>query len=279
MALIRYPGSKAKLAEQICRQFPPEMTLALWSDKAGWEYREPFFGAGAIGFSILDDGLARRCSVWLNDIDPGMCALWTAVKDHPDCMYRMIEKFTPSPDLFYQYKEEDGRRDLNVVHSGFRKLALHRMSYSGLGAMSGGPLGGRDQSSKYNVDCRWNPERIRAEIRSLSIVLGRFKHLKITNLDFAEVIRDAPETCFIYADPPYFEKGPELYKHSMSDADHARLAALLRETKATWVLSYDEHPAIREHYHWANFEQIELKYTTAFSKGSRPKNREVIITP
>lgn len=277
-SMIRYPGSKAKLAEYITSRFPESMQFALWSDKAGWEYREPFFGAGAVGFSVMDV-LAPRCPIWINDLDSGMCALWRSVKEHPRDLARLISNFAPSTDLFYKFKELDGDPLPNFLWQGFRKLALHRMSYSGLGVMSGGPLGGRNQSSEYNVNCRWNPERIIENLSSLNELLNRFKNVQITNLDFGEVIKDAPAECFIYADPPYYEKGPELYKHSMSEADHARLAGLLRETKATWVLSYDEHPAIRELYSWATFEQIELKYTTAFSRGSRPKNQEVIITP
>lgn len=80
MPLIRYPGSKEKLAADLWRLFPQEATLRLWSHCHKWEYREPFFGAGAIGFRILDQ-LDRRCRVWINDADADIVMLWKSVRD------------------------------------------------------------------------------------------------------------------------------------------------------------------------------------------------------
>lgn len=278
MSLIRYPGSKEKLAASIKGLFPDSMQFPLWSNAATREYREPFFGAGAVGFRVLKI-LDPSCSVWLNDKDPGMASLWRAVMNHADELIDLVGKFGPSTDWFYQFKEEDGRTDLGDLRQGFRKLALHRMSYSGLGAMSGGPLGGRNQSGEYNVGCRWNAETIKSDIRKLSNRLNRFDNIRITCGDFGPLITDAPESSFIYLDPPYVEKGPELYKHCMSDDDHSRLAKCLRETAPRWVLSYDDHDMIRTLYDWAEISEIELTYTTAFSKGKRPKNQEILITP
>ncbi len=280
MALIRYPGSKKKLISPIWSRFPEQIKHELWSNAAQWEYREPFFGAGAIGFKVLRD-LSHRCPVWLNDIDPGMVALWQSVRSDPDGIISRLDLFEPTAERFYQFKDEDGRTDLPDAQIGFRKLALHRMSFSGLGAMAGGPIGGKDQgNAKYGVGCRWNPETIKVEVRQLHRVLKRFAAFRFSNSDFANLILDAPRECFIYADPPYVAKGPELYKHSMTNEDHARLAELLRNTKATWVLSYDDHPLIRDLYSWARIEEIAITYTTATSRADkRPKNREIIVSP
>lgn len=278
MALIRYPGSKEKLSNRIWSLFPDEMRHELWMEARAHEYREPFFGAGAMGFRILAI-LPKRCRVWINDIDPGMHALWSAVANHHRELIRHAMRFTPSTDYFYQFKEEDGRLTGCMVRDGFRKLALHRMSYSGLGVMSGGPLGGRNQKSEYNVACRWSAERISKDITKLHSIFRRFRDLRITCGDFSPLIHDDSGESFIYADPPYYEKGGQLYKHNMNHEDHERLALLLRETKAKWVLSYDDHPAIRLLYSWATFHEIHVKYTMAKAKGVRPKNREVAITP
>lgn len=280
MALIRYPGSKEKLTDSIWKEFPAQIGLELWSETMAWEYREPFFGAGAIGFKVLTK-LAKRCPVWLNDIDPGMHALWTTVRDDPDAMIDLMADFSPSAELFYLFKSEDGRTDIPLAEMGFRKLALHRMSFSGLGFMAGGPIGGKDQeNANYKVGCRWNPEAMKEEIRLLSHRLNRFARWRFTCQDFAALIEDAPRDCFIYLDPPYYKKGQELYKYPMDHAEHARLADLLRNTEATWVLSYDDHPVIRGLYSWATIEEILITYTCPTSKdGTRPKNHEIIITP
>lgn len=287
MALIRYPGSKEKLKKSIWSCFPDKAKGVLWSHQGDWEYREPFFGAGAIGLAVLGR-LSDECSVWLNDIDPGMSALWVSVRDHHKELIALVDEFEPSAEAFALFKAEDGRRDLPLWVIAIRKLALHRMSFSGLGFMAGGPIGGKDQSNQlYDVACRWTGETIKKEIQKLHLVLSAFDDFKFTNLDFVDLIEDAPAECFIYADPPYYEKGPGLYKHSMTHADHVRLAGLLRATEATWVLSYDDHKDVRALYQdWARIEPLkftdskrELTYTMAITDGKRPKNREILIMP
>lgn len=281
--LIRYPGSKAKLAKALFRVFPPEIH-SLWSSGSRFEYREPFFGAGAVGFEVLDI-VDPECGAWLNDADPGMVALWQAVRDKPQALCTMIHQFTPSAEKFYEFRELDDSNTLAPVHRGFVKLALHRMSFSGLGYRAGGPIGGANQdSAKYNVACRWNPEKMVGDVTKLNRRLRRFnREVQITCGDFMPLVESAPETCFIYLDPPYYDKGPELYKFSMSHDDHVRLANALRNCKASWVLSYDDTKVIRELYSWAKFIELRafenMKYTIATQVGGqRPKNKEVAIT-
>jgi DNA adenine methylase len=276
MALIRYPGSKEKLAADLWRLFPDEMTSRLFSSTNRMEYREPFFGSGAVGFRILAT-LDRRCKVWLNDLDADLVCLWESVHKYPKQLCRLVMNFTPSTDKFYEFKAADGQPG-ESPERGFRKLALHRMSMSGFGVKSGGPIGGREQGGAYTVDCRWNPERIKRDISRLHALLSYFSDCRITCGDFEPLIAGADENTFIYLDPPYYEKGGQLYKHPMTDADHNRLAGSLRSTSAAWVLSYDDHPFIRDLFSWATFKELNITYTNAVTKeGFRPKNQEVAI--
>ncbi len=280
MALIRYPGSKAKLATEIISRFPVEMQLALWKSVSGWEYREPFFGSGAIGFEVLLE-LPRSSRIWINDADAWLVNLWLSVRDHRNALCERIQSFQPSVEAFYQFKEQDGTECHSVVDSGFKKLALHQMSVSGFGAMSGGPLGGRDQrNAAYPVHCRWNPSRLAGHTIRLNRTLTRFDSCKITCGDFEPILVDAPRECFIYLDPPYVEKGAQLYKYNMTRADHVRLADLVKSLRCPWVMSYDDTPFIRRLYSWACIDEIFVTYTNAIVKTNRrPKNKEIVITP
>jgi len=278
ISLIRYPGSKAKLVGQIMDRFPANMKLQLWSSMdSGWEYREPFFGAGSVGLEVMNR-IDRSCSVWINDVDPAMFALWTTIKEQPILFMQHCTDFEPSIEAFYRFKEEDGRTDLPLPEQAFRKVALHRMSFSGFGAMAGGPIGGKKQSSAYNVSCRWNLQKIKAEAMTAHRVMNRFARLRITCCDFAHLIDTANEKTFVYLDPPYYEKGEQLYKFNMDDAAHARLRDSLNKSPATWMLSYDDHPRVRELYAGCAIEPIYATYSNAVQKGgTRPKNQEVLI--
>lgn len=278
-SLLRYPGSKDKISARIIASFPDSVAVSLFQ-RPGLEYREPFFGSGAVGCDVLNT-LPRTSSVWLNDKDYWLVCLWNTIRDQPRELIEELTRMHPTADGFYALKEQDGDRGPDPIVIAARKIALHQWSFSGLGAMAGGPIGGRKQSSEYNVDCRWNITRLKAAIAERHELFRGFPRVNITTRDFADLIDTAPPQAFIYADPPYYEKGPELYKHSMSDEDHRRLAAALRSCRAEWVLSYDDHDFVRSLYgDWASIRSVELTYTTAIAKdGARRKNREILITP
>jgi DNA adenine methylase len=279
--LIRYPGSKAKLFEPISAAMPEAMTLGLWSSVHAWEYREPFFGSGAIGFRIMP-ALSERCHVWLNDKDYWLVCLWKAVKEAPQELCRMVRGFKPSAESFLEFKAQDGATNVDPLVAGFRKLAIHQMSVSGFGVMSGTCLGGKNQdNAKYPVGCRWNPIRLSEHIENRHRQMSRFgRRMKITCRDFSELMRDCSAECFVYLDPPYVEKGCMLYKHGMDEAEHRRLAECVRKLPCPWLLSYDDHPLVRSLYAGMDVTEIELTYTNATNaRVKRPKNKEILIAP
>lgn len=277
MPLIRYPGSKAKLIKQICEHFPDECSVGgLWAQKM--DYREPFFGAGAAGFQVLEK-LYPGSYVWLNDKDYGLASLWNAVKDAPEELCERISEYRPSTEDFYEWKASDGKKGVDPVEAGFRKLAVHQMSVSGFGVMSGGPLGGRDQSNaRYKVDCRWNPTTLKQHVRRCHRTLNRFR-CRITMRDFSELLSDCRRNTFVYLDPPYVGKGGILYKHNMTEADHRRLRDCLFSLSCQWVVSYDDHPLVRELYDGCRIIEITTRYSNATHAIERPKNHEVVIVP
>lgn len=276
ISLIRYPGSKSKLARPIIKRFPANMKLPMWSDADPWEYREPFFGAGAVGFEVMQH-ISEECKVWINDIDPGMAALWRTVKDNNREFMRLCSGFTPSVPAFDLFKKEDGIL-MDEAVMGFRKVALHRTSFSGYGAKSGSPLGGKSQSGLYKAGCRWNIQKIMLESHRAHRIMRKFGSFRVTCGDFGPMIETANKRTFIYLDPPYYEKGEQLYKYNMTVEDHVRLRDLLKDTPATWMLSYDDHPRIRELYEGFQIEPILVTYSNAVQKGgNRPKNQEVLI--
>lgn len=276
---IRYPGSKAKLRKKITASFPDEALLDLWTPKVGF-YCEPFFGSGAIGWDVLKNMPHKASrSVWVNDIDPGIAALWLAVRDDTKELLRMVQEFNPTTEAFYEFKRLDGCPGMDITERGFRKLALHQMSFSGLGAMSGGPLGGKKQRSEYNPRCRWSPQRISKRIISCHKIMVAFRKFEVTSYDFEWVLSRLPDNSFVYLDPPYYVQGEHLYKYDMDDERHKSLACCLRDARFDWVLSYDDHPFIRNLYSWADIGNFTMTPTMQTAKTPRRKNREIVIRP
>jgi DNA adenine methylase len=269
---FRYPGGKSKLKLWILDR------LSQQAQDKNLEYREPFFGGGSIGLELLQEPYDIK-SLWVNDKDPGIACLWTSVIRYPEELKTCVRSFQPSVDYFHLFKQEllsidkvdDNRGD--IVKTGFMKLAIHQTSYSGLGTKSGSPLGGKEQKSKYKIDCRWSPDYICKKIDRIHSKLSVFeiRHDSCTSSDFQDLIEDDSRRSLLYLDPPYYIKGNELYQKGFTERDHERLAESLKKTSHKWVLSYDDCPEIRNMYAgWAVIEQIQANYSINSSR-SKPE--------
>jgi DNA adenine methylase len=278
--VLRYPGSKNQLLPTLL----PMVAKRFEDGNQGagrTEYIEPFFGGGS-GLAFLY-ALPATAKVWINDLDPGIYSLWQAVRSSPDQLKKQVRAVRPSVDLFYELKADEigGRYNGDVVTDGVRKIALHRMSVSGYGSKSGGPLGGRHQSNKDSgVDCRWNPADICYAINRANRILRRFgDRLTITRLPALDVVGRAARSAFVYLDPPYVQMGAALYSTNMSHAEHETLANELRTTKSQWLLSYDDCAAVRQLYSWADCQPINITYSNRVEKQSRARSSELLIRP
>ena len=70
-SFLRYPGGKAKVQTQIIAKLNAIRGTAT-------EYREPFVGAASIGIQFLKENPQIK-TVWFNDKDIGIAAIWTSV--------------------------------------------------------------------------------------------------------------------------------------------------------------------------------------------------------
>lgn len=262
-SLFRYPGGKSKLRGEITT------ILNSMINGEDVQYREPFFGGGSIGLKMLSEHKVKK--IWVNDKDMGIACLWTSVIRHPEELKDLVRGFIPSVQEFYDIKEAltcgwekccpETIKD--VVDVGFKKLAIHQISYSGLGTKSGGPLGGEAQESNYKIDCRWSPDYLCEKIDKLhEMFYGVEISLdRCTSMDFAPVVIRNSYSAVIYLDPPYYVKGSDLYQHGFSECDHVRLSKLLEATPHKWLLSYDDCPEIRGLYRWANIKSVDVNYS------------------
>lgn len=269
-SFFRYPGGKGKIIDNILPHLKVYETMDL-------EYREPFFGGGSVGLNVIDKRFANK--IWINDKDIGVACLWTCVMSYPKELKKMVMDFQPSIKSFDKYKEDllikpDLESEESVIQHGFKKLAIHQISYSGLGTKSGGPLGGRDQRSKYKIDCRWSPSYI---CKKINIWNEKLKNVKIrkkrcTSCDFEKIIKRKGD-CVIYLDPPYYEKGADLYQCSFNESDHVRLSNVLKECTNPWILSYDDCEEIRKLYSWAVIQELNVNYSITSLKNKETDER------
>jgi DNA adenine methylase len=263
--MFRYPGGKSRLYKYIA----PHLI-----DRYSGSITIPFIGAGHVTTRFCSDYTPKK--IWINDVDPTITAVWKATYFYPFTFLQLISNYKPCVDDFYKFKEElkyissvvMGVKD--VIDVALKKLVIHQISYSGLGVMAGSPIGGKNQSSKYDVGCRWNSAKLHSRIARVSNNLKKINDLRITTWDFRSVLKESAG--LTYLDPPYVEKGNDLYNYGFSYEDHWALSEILYE-RDDWVLSYDDCPTVRNFYSWANIDEIDANYSI---KGSRKKTELII---
>lgn len=279
--IFRYPGGKKKLdnkiVESINKYYEEDVSRI-----STCSFVEPFVGAGAICRKIISQDFHPK-KIIINDLDYGISSFWNSVIFYPEELIERTKDFIPTVDSFFEFKEYLSKKDINTypfIDVGFKKMAIHQISYSGLGVRAGGPLGGLSQDSKYPIDCRWNPDFI---IRNIIKYNRIFKDIEIKegclNKDVIDVIKDcADKDVIFYLDPPYFLNGKNLYLHYYIDEDHVSLMENLKKVKFPWILSYDAEEKIRELYEWAYIEEVDVSCTINTKKGSKIK-KEFLIVP
>ena len=272
-SLFRFPGGKQKFSKHITGRISDFI-----AEHQDYEYRETFAGSLGTGLALLSQPHVKRG--WINDKDFGVASIWNAVLNKPDALCQLIEQFKPTAQAFYEFKEylkQDPRISTDdFVVIGFRKLAIHQISYSGLGTMSGGPLGGDDQKSDYKIDCRWNAKTLVRKVKVLHHLLkDKLRNAVCSWRDVVDML-EAPGKAFFYLDPPYYVNGPELYEKSFTEEDHKRLSDALKEVDQPWILSYDDCEEIRALYEWAIIIDFQMNYTITTS---RQKSELLIVSP
>lgn len=224
--LIRYHGGKWKMAFDIIGYFPPHRA-----------YVEPYGGGGSI---LLRKG--RSYAEVYNDMDGEIVNLFRIVRDRGDELAAALEVTPFSRDEYrasFDVSEdplEQARRTVVRSHMGFGSNALARSVVSGFRANSNrsGTTPARDW---MNLPA------------SIVNIVERMRGVVIENKDAIEVMQahDAPETLH-YCDPPYVHStrsglvrpgsGSAVgYTHEMTDDDHRRFGAAVRELSGMVIVS------------------------------------------
>jgi DNA adenine methylase len=259
---FRYPGGKSKLLNVILTLLDYDKNL----------YVEPFVGSGAVFLNLLVNKKFQE--YYINDANLGIYAIWYSVKNYPNELCELINDFLPTVESFFEFKDQLNMDAYppDIVYLAFMKIAIHQMSFSGLGEKAGSPIGGINQGSNYKIDCRWNPKRIVNKIKTIAPLM---ESVTVSNKNYLDVMDRT--AAMYYIDPPYYGKGNKLYSHGFSSDDHHELAAALKTANFSWVLSYDNCQAVLDLY--SDFANIKTVDGIHYSINSQSDNfvKELMI--
>ena len=222
-----------------------------------------------MALSLLYGEYVRR--IHINDLDHGIYSFWMAARDRTSDLCRRIQQAKIDMAEWQRQKEVQLDPEADELDLAFSTLFLNRTNRSGI--ISGGVIGGKEQSGKWKIDARFNKDDIIRRIERI----GRWgSRIEIYNLDGIEFLKRVamklPKQSVLFLDPPYFIKGQELlYTNYYGTRDHQLLAAAIGEAYAHWIVTYNNTDMIRLLYK----EYRSIEYDISYSAQGRYRGPEV----
>jgi DNA adenine methylase len=252
---LRYPGGKNCI-------FPFVSNMFYENNLIGTSYAEPYAGGSGLALRLLFEGYVNH--IYINDLDKSIYAFWMSILNRPDEFCEWIKKVKISIPNWNKYKKiQQNPKDVDPFEIAKSTFFLNRTNISGV--IKGGVIGGQDQKGKYKIDARFNKKDLISRIQRIATIRDRISVSNIDGLAFINKMNNKKEEIFIYLDPPYYQKGADLYMNFYSKEDHKALSKYVHRMKKKWMVSYDNHAFILNLY----AEQRKVVYKLSQSASNR----------
>lgn len=264
LSVFRYPGGKSKLIS-ILGSYINDLKIESYN-----AFCDAFVGGGSVLLSIAEK--YPNIKLYANDKDFGIASFWQIVSSSDTLKLQELLKLMEQPVTLEHFNKLRQAVPSTDVDAAYQAIFFNRTTFSGIA--SSGPIGGKEQKSKYKVDCRYNFTKLKQKILKCNKLLsGRTDISNVSFSEYSVLHSDIPT----YVDPPYYIKGDSLYTEKMSPQNHQELFEILNNKK-NWVLSYDDHPFIKDLYKDHTIIDLAARYCINGNKESWEHKNELIIT-
>lgn len=260
---LRYPGGKSKAINQIAEYLPDSFS----------EFREPFVGGGSV-FIYLKQKFPHL-KIWINDLNRELFLFWKYSQSHLPQLVEEIrhikDKYRDGKLLFEELTSVD-TSNLSDFDRGVRFFILNRITFSGTVESGGFSDQAFHQRFTYSsIDRLEKLEKIFTP------------DVKITNLDYSELLSADGQDVFIFLDPPYFAATKsKLYGKDgnlHTSFEHRRFAEFVTKCDHRWLITYDDSPEIRENFPGSYLFEWQFQYgMNNYKQRSAAKGKELFIT-
>lgn len=255
-SILRYPGGKTQLAKFV-------NNLITINKIKKPVYCEPFSGGSGVSMELLLTNKVE--SIILNDLDPSIYSIWHAILYDTDKLVDTVQSMPITMDEWYRHKDIYSElKDISVYDFRLAVSALFLNRTNRGGIITGGPIGGHAQKSKYTLDCRFNKAGI---VKKIHTIAEQRHRIRLYMLDAKDLINDvllqeSPRQLFTFFDPPYYKQGQVLYKNAFNHEDHVSLSETIKKMdKYKWIATYDECPEIQSIYAYYHLYTYKLRYS------------------
>ena len=271
--VLRYPGGKSRIIYYLFRKnMLPENIK---------EYREGFLGGGscALAFSVMYPDVP----VWVNDLYYNLFAFWTQLQKNPDplinrllelkdeaCRADGVEELEKKHRALYA----DMRDLINTSDDDFDlATAFYVLNRSSFGGFT------EQNKNAFIRDSYKNTIFSQSKIKKLANISQIIQPWRITNQDYRDLMEGPGEDTFVFLDPPYLIKDM-LYgkdKEMHTSFCHEAFVKACKDTPHNWMITYNEHPWLREQFADFHMENFEFRYSLAHRKENKNKKEELLV--
>ncbi|MBD2137508.1 DNA adenine methylase [Anabaena sp. FACHB-1237] len=261
---LRYPGGKSRAIKQITAHLPTNFT----------EFREPLVGGGSV-FIYLKQTYPDL-KVWINDLNPELYLFWHITQTNLPQLVAEVQHIKETQKdgkkIFLELTNIEDINKLTDLERAVRFFVLNRITFSGT-----------IESGGFSLEAfhkRFTDSSI-ARLEKLADIVT--PDIKITNLDYGEILQREGKDVFIFLDPPYVSnKNSKLYG---KDGDlhikfnHQKFADDLKKCPYQWLVTYDNSQEVHQNFSWAKITPWELQYgMNNYKQKTAAKGQELFIS-
>lgn len=241
---LKWAGGKSQLLYEIRKYYPFNEEIN--------KYCEPFVGAGAVLFDVLNNFDLKE--VYISDINKEAMNLYKVIRDDVDSLIEILDGFQKEYQglnheqrkiIYYRNREEFNLLKLSKNSDSLRKAALfiflNKTGFNGLYR--------ENMSGEFNVPIGSykNPKILDKE--NLINVNRKIQNVQIVHGDYKESESFIDSNTFVYFDPPYRPIKPtsnftSYSKDSFIDDDQIELANFFKkmDQKSAYLLLSNSDP-------------------------------------
>jgi DNA adenine methylase len=240
---LKWAGGKTQLLSEISAKMP---------NKYG-RYIEPFFGGGALFFSV------KPSKAIIADSNPELINLYRAIADDVYGVIAHLARYKNTEAGFYRTRAQDWTT-LGPTEAAARTIFLNRTCFNGLYRVN--------RKGQFNVPFgRYRSPKI-LDAKALEAASFLLRESIILCGDYKKVLREhAQAGDFVFLDPPYlpvseYADFKRYTKEQFYEEDHVELAAeieRLHELGCYIILTSSNHPLVHEKYAKFFIEVVQTK--------------------
>jgi DNA adenine methylase len=256
--LLKWAGGKRRLLPHILPLVP----------RVEGRYYEPFFGGGALFFSL------KPKSALLSDSNPELINAYLQVRDNLDAVVKRLREMPNTEEDYYGIRSSAPR---TLAGRAARLIYLCSLSFNGIYR--------QNLDGEFNVPYGGKRHVNPCNLAKLQQTSKNLKGRDLRPIDFELAVRRAKRSDLVFFDPPYTvahgNNGFIKYNAKIfSWADQVRLADVALKLKRIGVhviVSNADHPSIRDLYGDFEVKMVDRYSVMSASSDFRRPVRECIF--